>query len=233
MDDAVTWTDVVTAVATVAAAIGTLATLIFFGLQLRAQSRAIADQREASTNGLEVLTSQLRMQTKQAEIEAAAAELSVNLGVMIRLQEVLYGIADDEDSHKHIWGDPPPSGFPDCRRPVLGVWAMLDVMSIALTASERLPDFSRNAAEDWIQYGLDTLDQSPNVRQELGEPHGLVYWPELRKVLEAYNAGARKHADYNSWLAQRNEQDAGPSGEGVAQNGHSARVPATGALPLP
>jgi hypothetical protein len=133
------------------------------------------------------MSAQIEAQTRQAEIEAAAAELTVNLGVMARLQEVLYE----------------EPGMPDGKRPGLGVWAMLDVMSIALTASERLPGFSRNATEDWIQYSLDSLHQSPSLREELGQDWGTTYWPELHFVLEAYNAGIRTHADYSEWIKRR------------------------------
>jgi hypothetical protein len=204
MESAVKWTDVVTAFATVAASIATLATLIFFGLQLRTQSRMLRQQREATTDSLNMLSSQIKTQNKQARIEAAAAELSVNLSVMTRLQEVLYEISDDEETWKHIWGSPDQAGMPDCKRPILGVWAILDVLSLALTASGRLPDFSRNAAEDWIQYSLDTLHQSEPLRVELGQERGLTYWPELGLILMAYNDNVRSHEDYLKWLANRN-----------------------------
>jgi hypothetical protein len=203
MQSAVVWTDWVTAAATALGAAATVGTLIFFGRQLRFQSEALKDQRLATAETLRLMSAQIEAQTRQAEIEAAAAELTVNLGVMARLQEVLYEISDHEESRKHIWGNPPEADMPDGTRPGLGVWAMLDVMSIALTASERLPGFSRNATEDWIQYSLDSLHQSPSLREELGQDWGTTYWPELHFVLEAYNAGIRTHADYSQWFKRR------------------------------
>lgn len=221
LDSAIKWTEALTAFATVAAAAGTLATLIFFGLQLRQQSRALRDQREASTCSLRALSEQIaaqteqtrylaeqtRLQTEQAkyvaeqtklltqqtEVESSAAELNFNLGVMIRLQQVLYEIADDDAAWEHLWGGTPKSeGLPDCRRPVLGVWAMLDVLSMALAACDRLPNFSRNQL-DWLQYTLDTLHQSPNLLKEALEV-GKIYWPELYPVAYAYSRGGVRQA---------------------------------------
>jgi hypothetical protein len=212
---AIKWTDALTAIGTMMAAVGTIVTLVFFGLQLRIQRQAstsslaaLSAQINAQTEQTKQLAEQAQAQTKQARIAAAAAELTVNLGVMVRLQEVLYEIADDEDTWKYVWGgspsipaDPPappgPPDPPDCRRPILGTWAMLDVLSIALTAAEQLPDFSRNAADDWVQYSLDTLGQSVNLRNALGSDEGKAYWPELRTVLDAYKNGVRNVADFD------------------------------------
>ena len=61
VDAVVKWTDVVTAVATAAAAVGTLLALVFVGLQLRSQSAALDNQRT-----LQVLAEQTKLQTQQA-----------------------------------------------------------------------------------------------------------------------------------------------------------------------
>lgn len=210
---AIEWTDIVTAVATAAAALGTLATLIFFGLQLRKQSQALSHQREASDESLRILAEQIaaqieqtrlaaeqtRLQTQQAsyvaeqtrllatqaETESSAAELNFNLDIMTRLQEVLWQVADHEPTWQHVWGDSPGPDSPDCRRPGLGVWALLDVLSMALAACDRLPRFSRNQI-DWVQYALDSLHQSPNLLKEALEV-GKTYWPEMYPLAYAYN----------------------------------------------
>lgn len=63
VDSAVRWTDVVTALATVGGALATVATLIFFGFQLRTQLRQIEAQVKQTT-----------YMEKQTTIQAAAEE---------------------------------------------------------------------------------------------------------------------------------------------------------------
>jgi hypothetical protein len=73
--DIVLWTDAVQAVAEAAGAVGTLAALVFLGLQLRSQTRALQEQRESSTGGLKALAEQVRLQVVQAGYVAEQTRL--------------------------------------------------------------------------------------------------------------------------------------------------------------
>lgn len=75
IDEGVKWTDVVTAIATVAGAIGTLITLVFFGLQLRSQSAALRDQRDSSSRSLTAVSEQIAAQTEQTRYVAEQTRL--------------------------------------------------------------------------------------------------------------------------------------------------------------
>jgi hypothetical protein len=129
----------------------------------------------------------------QTRLMARAQELSFNLQVMERLQEVLWAAADDPDSYSYAWG----RGAQDNQRPQLTAHAILDVVSMALAAVDRLPGFSRNG-EDWRCYVQDILRDSSNLRTEvLAHP---LYWPEVFPFAQAAErevcqVGARKDPD--------------------------------------
>ena len=76
--DIVLWTDAVQAVAEAAGAVGTLAALVFLGLQLRSQTKALQEQRESSTSGLKALAEQVRLQVVQAGYVAEQTRLQTN-----------------------------------------------------------------------------------------------------------------------------------------------------------
>jgi hypothetical protein len=103
---------------------------------------------------------------------------------MQRLQDVLWEAADDPESHARAWGQ----GCEDNRRPQLATHAILDVVSMALAAVERLPGFSRNG-EDWHTYATDILTKSPSLRSEvLSNPN---YWPEVLPIALSVSEGSQ------------------------------------------
>jgi hypothetical protein len=125
-----------------------------------------------------VAVASMVMTAYQTRLMARATELSFNLQVMERLQDVLWAAADDADSHAMAWGQ----DATDNRRPQLSVHAIIDILSMALAACDRLPGFSRNQ-EDWHTYAADVLRASPALRAEvLSHPK---YWPEVLPFAEA------------------------------------------------
>lgn len=110
--------------------------------------------------------------SKQAKLSSSAAELSFNLEVMARLQDILFATARDPASHDHVWGP----GDVENNPPGVSAQSMLDVLSMALAAVERMPGFSRNRI-DWATYTDDVLRASPAL-VDLMLKH-CDYWPEV------------------------------------------------------
>jgi hypothetical protein len=145
------------------------------------QTRELALQRKELVLTRRELARAAKAQTKQAKMSAEATELTFNLGVMIRLQEVLYKIADHEQSFAYVW-EAESSRPKENSREQLSAHAMLDVLSMAIAAARRLPEFSRNAAEDWKDYIEYALTNSPALLNEvLANP---TWWPELKPFAE-------------------------------------------------
>jgi len=95
---------------------------------------------------------------------------------MTRLQEVQFKVADDERCFRHVWGE-------KVNRPVIPNGkaeqcgdAVLDVLSIALAAVDRMPGFSRNN-DDWSSYTAYVMEKSPNLKQRVRDHP--EWWPEV------------------------------------------------------
>jgi hypothetical protein len=78
----------------IAAAVAAIISALFTGMSVR----YLASQTR-------VLTEQAKLQSDQTRLMYAASELTFNLDVMVRLQEVLLHVADDDAIHKEIWGE--------------------------------------------------------------------------------------------------------------------------------
>jgi hypothetical protein len=117
------------------------------------------------------LAEQTKLQAGQYEILAAATELQFNLSVMVRLQEVLLDVADDEDSYTEVWG-----GLQENRRPQMARDAVLDVVAMALKACDRLPNFASNE-NDWKSYTKYIMEVSSSLRGHV-QAHP-EWWPEI------------------------------------------------------
>ena len=138
---------------------------------LAKQTKSLSDQVRLQTEQTGALAKQTELQAGQYDILASSTELQFNLNVMVRLQDVLFGIADDEDSRKEIWGD-----LPDSERPQVATDALLDVIAMALKACKRLPNFASNL-DDWKSYTEYVMANSPLLRERaLAHPK---WWPEV------------------------------------------------------
>jgi hypothetical protein len=171
---------------------GVVAAIVLQTRELALQRKALQSQGEHLESSTLELRRAAEAQTEQAELSAVASELSFNLGVMIRLQEVLYEIADHKESFAYVWGahDSRPG---ENSREQLSAHAVLDVLSMALGAAGRLPGFSRNAAEDWRDYTRYVLTNSPAIRREvLANPQ---WWPEVTPYAVEVDGNVRDAID--------------------------------------
>jgi hypothetical protein len=115
------------------------------------------------------------------KLSASAAELSFNLDVMARNQDVNFIAAEDPDCYKYVWKEElkgkelpaPGSKVEQCGD------AILDVLSMAIAAVDQMPGFSRNRGDDWARYTAYVMDSSPNLRNRVLAQKG--WWPELEK----------------------------------------------------
>lgn len=115
---------------------------------------------------------QVRHANEAVSLSGHAAELSFNLEVMARLQDVLFAIADDSASHDLVWG----AADTENRRPGVAAQSMLDVLSMALAAMDRLPSPSQDRT-DWSSYTKYVLRNSPVVLDQVLQH--CEWWPEV------------------------------------------------------
>lgn len=142
---------------------------------LARQTKSLSDQVRLQSQQTNALAEQTKLQAGQYEILASATELQFNLNVMVRLQDVLFNIAD-ESSRKEVWGS-----LPGQERPQMAGDAMLDVIEMALKACDRLPHFASNL-EDWKSYTEYVMKNSPALRaRALSNPK---WWPEITPYAE-------------------------------------------------
>jgi hypothetical protein len=118
---------------------------------------------------------------RQTGIQRAAAELSFNLEVTSRLGDVLLEIADRPEAHAHIWA-PGSSVRPvqDYRAGHALTQSLIDVLELAMQATQRLPGFAANKA-GWGSYACEVFDLSAAVRQEVTEHP--KWWPTVTNHL--------------------------------------------------
>jgi hypothetical protein len=147
---------------------------------LASQTRSLADQVRLQVQQTDVLAKQTELQAEQYEILASATELQFNLDVMVRLQDVLFTVADDDASYSEVWGD-----LADNRRPKMAGDALLDVVAMALKACARLPNFASNV-DDWKSYTEYLVANSSSLRaRALAHPE---WWPEVTPYAQKAHA---------------------------------------------
>lgn len=165
----------------VIAALAAIGSTLFAGMSLRLLSRQtmwLANQVSLQQAQTEILAEQNKMQVAQYEILAAATELQFNLDIMIRLQDVLLEVASDHDSYLKVWGR-----ANDNRRPQMSADSILDVLSMALKACERLPHFASNES-DWSSYVNYVMRQSSSLRSRV--LLNREWWPEVVPFAERW-----------------------------------------------
>jgi hypothetical protein len=120
---------------------------------------------------------------RQTRIQRAGAELSFNLELMTRIGDVLLEIADRPDAHAHIWARV------SSVRPVQDygpghvlTQSLIDVLELAMQATNRLPGFADNKA-GWGLYACEVFDLSASFRQEVTEHP--MWWPTVTNHLQA------------------------------------------------
>ena len=120
---------------------------------------------------------------RQTRIQRAAAELSFNLAVITRLGDVLLEIADRPDAHTHVWaGTSSTRPDQDYRPGHVLTQNLVDVLELAMQATQRLPGFAVNR-RGWELYAREVFDLSAAVRQEVTEHP--AWWPTVSGYLQA------------------------------------------------
>jgi hypothetical protein len=174
------------------ATLAALASTIFAGVSLRMlarQTKSLSDQVRLQIKQTDALAKQTELQAGKYEILASSTELQFNLNVMVRLQEVLANIAEDDASRNEVWGD-----LPDGKRPRQAADALLDVIEMALKACERLPNFTSNE-DDWHSYTEYVMANSSSLRvRALSNPE---WWPEITPYANKARTQSAPSSDYN------------------------------------
>jgi hypothetical protein len=137
---------------------------------------------------------------RQTRIQRSAAELSFNLELMARIGDVLLEIADRPDAHAHIWArvssERPAQDYGPGH--VL-TQSLIDVLELAMQATQRLPGFADNKA-GWGLYACEVFDLSAAFRQEITEHP--IWWPAVSAHLQA----TRPDAVFRQTLALAGEE---------------------------
>jgi hypothetical protein len=118
----------------------------------------------------------------QIRIQRAASELTFNLELMNRIDDVLLAIADRPQAHAHVWAWASPARPPQDYGPghVL-TQALIDILELAMQGTHRLPGFAVSK-EGWGDYACEAFDLSAAIRQDvIGHP---TWWPNLSRHLE-------------------------------------------------
>lgn len=104
---------------------------------------------------------------RQMRIQRAASELTFNMELMNRLDDVLLAIADWPEAHAHVWAcdsSVPPSQ--DYGAGHVLTQSLIDVLELAMQATHRLPGFAISK-EGWSGYAREAFDMSAALRQEV------------------------------------------------------------------
>jgi len=120
---------------------------------------------------------------RQIRIQRAASELTFNLELMNRMDDVLLAIADRPEAHAHVWAwdsSVPPAQ--DYGPGHVLTQALVDVLELAMQGTHRLPGFAVSK-EGWGLFACEAFDLSAALRQEVTEHP--KWWPNLSDHLQA------------------------------------------------
>ena len=118
---------------------------------------------------------------RQIRIQRAASELTLNMELLNRMDEVLLAIADRPQAHAHVWAwDSPVRPPQDYSLGHVLTQALIDVLELAMQGTQRLPGFEVTK-EGWGDYACEAFDLSAAIRQEvIAHPK---WWPNLTRHL--------------------------------------------------
>jgi hypothetical protein len=132
---------------------------------------------------------------RQIRIQRAASELTFNLELMNRLDDVLLAIADRPEGHAHVWArESSVRPTQDYGPGHVLTQSLIDVLELVMQATHRLPGFAVNK-EGWGLYACEAFDLSAALRQEVTEHP--KWWPTLSQHLQA----KRPEAEFRQTLA--------------------------------
>jgi hypothetical protein len=115
-------------------------------------------------------------------LQRAASELTFNLELMNRIDDVLLAIADRPQAHAHVWaGNASLRPAQDYGPGHVLTQSLIDVLELVMQATHRLPGFAVNK-DGWGLYACEAFDLSAALRQEVTEHP--KWWPTLSRHLQ-------------------------------------------------
>jgi hypothetical protein len=122
---------------------------------------------------------QNRILAHQTKMLQVTAELSYNLEVIARMNEVILQIADRRRSRAYVWGKASKQNSRSAHEGRV----FLDVLDAAVSGVDRLSSFRGSGFENWIAYVEYVLEHSRNLRDEVRNHPG--WWPHIWPIAES------------------------------------------------
>jgi hypothetical protein len=121
---------------------------------------------------------QNRILARQTKMLQTTAELSYNLEVITRMNEIILQIADGRRSRAYVWGR--ADGRNSRSRHEGRVF--LDILDAAVSGVNRLSKFRDSGFENWAVYVEYVLANSRNLRDEIRDHPD--WWPNIVPIAE-------------------------------------------------
>lgn len=133
---------------------------------------------------------QTRVLNSQTKLLQRTTELSYNLEIISRMNEIILQIADKRKSRAYVWGKIDRKNS----RPLHEARAFLDVLDAAVSGVNRLAKFQDYQFENWVVYAEYVLVSSRNLRDEVGNHPDwwLSLAPIREKLIQAEKSDTRE-----------------------------------------
>jgi hypothetical protein len=105
------------------------------------------------------------------------AELSYNLEVIARMNEVILQVASDRRSRAHVWGTDKQHARAHHEGRVF-----LDILDAAISGVNRLSKFHDSGFENWNTHVEHVLESSRSLREEVH--YHPTWWPHIAPIAE-------------------------------------------------
>lgn len=121
---------------------------------------------------------QTRILARQAKMLQTTTELSYNLEVIGRMNELLLQIAEHRKSRAYVWGKVGKQNDRTCHQRR----AFLDLLDAAVHGVDQLSKFEESKFENWTGYVEYVLEHSQNLRDEVLSHPG--WWPAIAPIVD-------------------------------------------------
>jgi len=121
---------------------------------------------------------QARVLARQSRLLQATTELSYNLEVIARMNEVILQIADSRRSRTYIWGKAEKQNSRPCHEGRV----FLDVLDAAVSGVNKLSKLRDSGFENWAVYVEYVLKHSRNLRDEVRDHPD--WWPSIVPIAD-------------------------------------------------
>jgi hypothetical protein len=126
---------------------------------------------------------QTRILARQTRMLQTTAELSYNLEVITRMNEVILQIAASRRSRIYIWGKADQRNSRSCHEGRI----FLDVLDSAVSGLNKLSKLRDSGFENWAVYAEYVLKHSRNLRDEVSDHPD--WWPSIVPIAERLSSG--------------------------------------------